>query len=134
MKVRNGFVSNSSSSSFCLLGMAYSDIQKRMNTQKIESNIGKDTNEYDEDMSDDDNEEDMYDMLEKNLKGTSLVYSHGYENYSEDWVVGFNPNKVNDSHTLKDIKKEVSDEINKAFKAITTEEDISFCIDGGYDS
>lgn len=105
MKIRTGFVSNSSSSSFCILGVALTLDQ-----------------EY----------EDMLEELEEKIENTNLQFSLGLEDYYEMIIVGLNPRALDENKTILQHKKEISEEINKAFDSNYSEKDIEFHIDGGF--
>ena len=121
MKVRAGFVSNSSSSSFCILGTTYSRIQELQTT--------KENSEDTQSPLDDD--EDKDESLNTLLADSFLIYHYGIANYFEDYVVGMGVHQIKDEETLYQAKSRVSTEINKVFKIAIEPNDISFCVDGG---
>ena len=104
MKIRNCFVSNSSSSSFCLWGVA-------MSTSQYEE-------EFEVRLSD----------------SASLTYCYGLEDYSGKVVVGVSPGSMGEEETLGQLKARIAGELNeiigrKAYRS----KDVLLHIDGGYD-
>ncbi|MFC1454145.1 hypothetical protein ACFLQL_03095 [Verrucomicrobiota bacterium] len=91
MKRRFGFVSNSSSSSFCVFGVTIPAWHEE--------------EDYDE----------MDDRLEKLLKFTGLSYSIGEEHYLH---VGGAPQDMNDDETVKEFKKRIIKNLKTCFPQI----------------
>jgi hypothetical protein len=131
MKVRNGFVSNSSSSSFCIWGIHLHDnIQNVIGFEDIDPN----TNEIDH---------DMYEKMDTpEIK--KLGYSHyGYGSvwlgedvamyfgYENGLVIGrnFDDKVIKDSETFGDLRKEAALKINKYLHKPTTSDKIRVLYD-----
>ena len=113
MKIRAGYVSNSSSSSFCIVGIAvYSGELGDVFDLK---------EEYD----------DYYDFVYENLKG--MDSHHGIAEYSSDSVIiGKHIHAMKDDETLGDFKKGIFEQLkNAGYKGSL--EDIKIHIDGGYE-
>ena len=106
MKIRTGFVSNSSSSSFCLLGVVFDPEKFGMSEMP----------------------DDMWDYFGKD---DFLVFKKGVYNYY-GYIVGAYPGKMKDDQTLSSFKKDVLDSLKK-YGFTGSIEDIHFIVDGGYD-
>ena len=111
MKIRQGFVSNSSSSSFCILGVCV------------------DSDEYTE----------AYEEIADNSWSWSnkdtpykLNYSSGIEEYYECHIFGLEPNNMKDDETLLQFKQRIVDEFKKAGINIKVDE-LYWYTDGGRD-
>jgi hypothetical protein len=95
MKIRNGFVSNSSSSSFCIYGAVIDEgILKKSHPEEEEGNLGN--------------------AMENLLQGTNLIYSFGPKWYA-GVVVGRNFTSIKDDETGAQFKKSVEDKIAELF-------------------
>ena len=104
MKIRTDFVSNSSSTSFVLLGktMDFKDFIKL-----VEAAGWKRQDDEDDDYYTDGTSEDLWDIkdwLTEKTKGFIEVEGAGDDYGISDIVVGANPSKMKDSNTLKDFK------------------------------
>lgn len=110
MKIRNGFVSNSSSSSFCILGKLYEYNEFKMITG-------------------DDNPDNIIDKYDID----DLTFNYGIDCYNtDDVIIGIDVNGLNENLTIKKSKEKVLDKL-KLFDENIKIEDIKFYIDGGFD-
>jgi hypothetical protein len=86
MKIRNGFVSNSSSSSFCIYGACIEHGSAVL--EKIE---------------------DVYETAEE-----QGLYANSPEGY-DSWFVGMSPLTMKDEQTMGEFKKNVEEKLEKFF-------------------
>jgi hypothetical protein len=116
MKKRMGFVSNSSSSSFCILGTCFDEgkLVSLWNTKNPEEPVGDIRG------------------LEDHIE--DLEYSSGLEEYYGMDVVGISVDRLNKDKTIRELTKEVTQKINDLFGTSLEEKNIYFHIDGGGDS
>lgn len=125
MKIRKGFVSNSSSSSFCILGTLL-DEEEFPILRELEGVI------------DEDGDFDLREWIDCYLSGSEnpleLDYSSGIAEYDRCSVIlGKNVYKLDSSKTIDQQKTEIEKEIRRIFKIpANTEVPISFYVDGGY--
>lgn len=111
MKVRSGFVSNSSSSSFCIYGtyLEFSEIIEKLKASNL---LTVDESKKIDD--DEDEDEDMYENLEELLsKKTDLELYFDYEGDSA-WI-GRDWSSVGDDETGRQFKENVESELIKVF-------------------
>lgn len=125
MKIRNGYVSNSSSSSFCILGFI---IDEENLPEKIQEKFDKSDHDYEIlDIIWDYNNE----HLTNKLKLIDVV--EGIYKYYDCHLIGVKPELMKDGQTLLQFKEDVLKEIHQlGFENITIN-DLKWHIDGGYD-
>lgn len=102
MKIRSGFVSNSSSSSFCILGVE----------------VDSDTFE-------------KVDAIPYNERTTETLNGETSISYEGQYYVGYDPGKMKEDETLSQFKDRIVDAASKVGITIKKEE-ISWITDGGY--
>ena len=120
MKIRESFVSNSSSTSFCGFGFfmnldeLYEKLEKA-NTEKFQELL----------KADPDYSEDKCCLIEGIIEGTILSCQSTPLGDDYDWVIGGEFAEMPDDMTKAEYRKTVTEEILKAFPFIQ-EEDIEF--------
>lgn len=103
MKIRQDYVSNSSTSSFFIVGHAFNEEELVDMAQKHGMKVSVD----DEDFS----TWEVRDFLEE--KFPELQFNAGIEEYYDDWCVGMEFESMKDDETKKDFIKRVEDELEK---------------------
>ena len=103
MKIRAGFVSNSSTSSFCIYGICLEDydlIQKACDLKKIKCDVESDDFE-------------PYEACEELIEGTGLEYRSGPE--GEGSYFGISLSNMKDDETYGNFKKRISEKLAEIF-------------------
>lgn len=118
MKIRTGFVSNSSSSSFCILGVTSSEIENQIDVEKL-------FNPNNEESWDD----DWYELSDK--FGFDSYY--GFDNYYEEHCIGLSVSKLDENIPIIEQKKVLAEKLNEKFGTKFEANDIDFMVDGGCD-
>lgn len=102
MKIRSGFVSNSSSSSFCILG------------------VEVDNETY-----------DKVNDLPYDKRTSSTLDTETSISYEGQYYLGYNPGKMSDGETLSQFKDRIVTEAAKLGITIN-KNDLDWIVDGGY--
>ena len=105
MKIRTGFVSNSSTTSFCIYGVYIEDleeIKKHLNPHEIIYDRGEKTEEDEDDY-------DLYEMAEEN----DLEY-HSPEGDSGSYI-GVSWSSIGDNETGKQFQERVAAKLKEVF-------------------
>ena len=144
MKIRSDYVSNSSSSSFVIVGKVFSDIDKLMDTlvkdkDKLLEDLNNEFNSECESIDDFIEQESLSEVLYRVLENTGLDFQIAESDWGgevEEVLVGFDmkdgKNKMQDAETLKEYKTRVVDALNeKGLDAKYNEVDI---VTGGSDA
>jgi hypothetical protein len=142
MKIRSDFVSNSSSSSFVIVGKVFSDADELMDKlAKDKDKLLKELNkEYESDCESLDDfieQESLSEVLYRVLETTGLDFQISGSDWGgcEDVLVGFDmksgDNKMKDSETLKEYKDRVVAALNE--KGLDAKYDEVDIVTGGSD-
>lgn len=143
MKIRSDFVSNSSSSSFVIVGKVFSDVDELMDKlAKDKDKLLKDlNNEYDsecESIDDFIEQECLSEVLYRVLEDIGLDFQISGSDWGdvEEVLVGFDmksgDNKMKDSETLKEYKTRVVDALTE--KGLDAKYDEVDIVTGGSDA
>jgi hypothetical protein len=103
MKIKTDFVTNSSSSSFVVMGI-HVDMNK-IDLTKMQKIKSKQTFTIEEFM------EDPYEYLDPHLKGSDLTWSNGSCYDNEDLMVGICYTNMGEDETLRQFKQRVTDQV-----------------------
>ena len=116
MKIRLDYVSNSSSSSFMLVGDAFDN--------EAIANAWKKLHPEDTDIDD-----DTYEQVLLIAKKLDLYCHRGLDNYYDMWVLGLRFDDMKDDET----KKQFEDRIKESLSTVFDNVNVDACVDGGYD-
>lgn len=125
MKIRADFVSNSSSSSFMLVGHAFDDEELKSIWLKI---YPEDESKFDE-MSENYDDELDYDIAYSFAEKLGLECCKGIYDYADMHVIGLPFEKMDDNET----KKQFIERIEKSFPPEFGKVEVEAIVDGGYD-
>lgn len=138
MKVRLNYVSNSSSSSFCIVGIVATDDEFDVDSKNLRAALVADGLDEEQVNSMDAIEIidtlycRCYDRKRRMLLGDISV-KHGLENYSsDDVIVGLDIGRMHDDETLGQFKDRAYEQLKK-IGFTGNREKISIFVDGGYD-
>jgi len=135
MKIRKGFVSNSSSSSFCILGISIDEDDFLKGPETFVDDHEDEEDDWDKD---DNWKEDVWKMKFPN---TISVESAIGDLDSDSLYIGISPDRLPEDMTIRESKEAIAEILNEAFEKTTalklkkkiTAENISWWEDGGYD-
>ena len=119
MKIRLDFVSNSSSSSFMLVGQAFDGNELVEAWKRLHPDEAKTTTD----------EFDYYDLADNIAGELSLSLARGLDHYYDQWVLGLSFDKMKDNETKKQFMQRIQASLEKAFNDVH----VSVCSDSGYD-
>ena len=143
MKIRSDFVSNSSSSSFVIVGKVFSDADELMDKlakdkDKLLAELNKDCECDCESLDDFIEQESLSEVLYRVLETTGLDFQIAGSDWNEceGILVGFDmksgDNKMEDTETLKEYKSRVVDALNE--KGLDAKYDEVDIVTGGSDA
>ena len=126
MKIRIDYVSNSSSSSFMVVGHVFDggDLVEIAEHNKLVSEYQDTPEDYSEWSNG-----EIVEALEEKFK--DLDFQYGLENYYDEVCIGMGYEKMKDSETKKDFEKRIADRL----KEMTGRDNIEIecLVDGGRD-
>ena len=130
MKIRIDYVSNSSSSSFMVVGKAFTldDLVAMAKHNKLTSEYHEAKDGEEEDYED----WDSYDIIDRlGDKFPDLDFNRGLENYYEDYCIGMGYNAMKENETRKDFEERIARRLSEMTGTEITK--VSCLVDGGRD-
>ena len=125
MKIRTDFVSNSSSSSFMLVGACFNDKEIEDAWLKLHPEDSEKFNENSENYDEYYVNDIVYDLAHE----LGLQYERGIDNYYDGYILGLRYGDMSYSETKDEFEQRIKSRLNKVF--IVSE--IGPCVDGGYE-
>jgi hypothetical protein len=111
VRIRNGFVSNSSSSSFCIYGFEFD--KDMVSEEDVKKWAGKD---YSKSYRDEEFKYNFYEFIEDKLKSDKLKSTGlNVKNYGESYYIGRSWSSIKDNETGKKFKNSVEKEVKSIF-------------------
>lgn len=137
MKVRLNYVSNSSSSSFCIVGIVATNDEFDVDSKNLRAALVADG--LDEEQVNSMDAIEIIDTLhcrfyerKRRMLLGDISVKHGLENYSSDDIVGLDIGRMRDDETLGQFKDRAYEQLKK-IGFTGNREKISIYVDGGYD-
>ena len=122
MKIRTDFVSNSSSSSFMLVGACFNNKEIKDAWLKLHPEDSEKFNEESENY-------DIYDLAYDIAYELGLKCECGIDNYYDDYVFGLPYGEMKIDETRAQFEERIRSKLNKVFIV----DEIGECLDGGYE-
>ena len=128
MKIRIDYVSNSSSSSFMVVGHAFDNEELVKIAEHL--NLVSEYQENSEDTPEDYSEWGTGEIVEElEERFTDLDFQHGLENYYDEVCIGMTYDQMKDSETKKEFEKRIEDRLKEMTGKKTIK--VECLIDGG---
>lgn len=125
MKIRSDYVSNSSSSSFMLVGQSFND-EELVKIAKHNKIGGPDVTDYE-----DWDKYEIVDALEDKFKDLDLDFNYGLENYGEEVCIGMEYADMKQDETRKEFEKRIAGRLEELTGRETVK--VECMVDGGFD-